>query len=129
MLKYAIDDRGEAYADSVLVSTTSYWNTVKTIELSPGTRLITFKVINARAGANGVRAWLNNGVITNASSGWKCSQVLETGWTELGFNDTHWRDVNVASTNGGHVGYGSVTVGCHTTASGAIVYIRKWLTS
>ena len=129
VLKYAIDDSGEAYADGVLISTTSGHDTVTTAELSSFTRLITFKTINNKYGVTGVRAWLSNGVITNASSGWRCSLVLETGWTELGFNDTHWNSVNVVSSGGGHVGYRSVTVGCDTMASGAIIYIRKLLTS
>ena len=128
MLKYAIDDYGEAYADGVLVSTTSYWNRVTTAELSPATRLIAFRTVNS-GGYTGVRAWLSSGVITNASSGWKCSRVLETGWTELGFDDTHWSWANVDNPGGGHVGYGSVTIGCNSRAGGVKLYFRKWLTS
>lgn len=122
MLKYTIDDSGAAYANGILVDDTAVWETIITRNIPASTRLIAFKVVN-NGGPTGVVASLSTGVKTDTSASWKCSQVYEEGWNQLGFDDSHWGRVDDQG-NVNKVDYGAIRMGCRSRGAGPFFFRR-----
>ncbi|KAK6168236.1 hypothetical protein SNE40_022104 [Patella caerulea] len=81
------DDEMSFYADGVLYAQSDDWNALSAISIPCDTTVMAIKCQD-KGGIAGIKAALDNGIKTNIS--WKCSNTFESGWNQIGFNDSAW---------------------------------------
>ena len=100
-------------------STYTTWTSV----VSRKSTLIAVSAVNL-SGKKYIVASFARGQI-KTSSKWRCSPHMETGWTSLTFNDSHWQNANVVGTETDVRLQGADRIWLGSVAQE--VYCRGWL--